>query len=120
MGYSKNADKRERERERKIWHSRSQGNFHDNNSWQQINVSQYDSQITGLTYSKSSLLNASSNRDAVAILNTPLHDHVIFIQRQFTQIDSMRPKAFARIVFRSYISYCIYKEICEVKMVFMV
>lgn len=117
---SKNADKRERERERKIWHSRSQGNFHDNNSWQQINVSQYDSQITGLTYSKSSLLNASSNCDAVAILNTPLHDHVIFIQRQFTQIDSMRPKAFARIVFRSYISYCIYKEICEVKMVFMV
>lgn len=58
---------------------------------------QYDSQITGLTYSKSSLLNASSNCDAVAILNTPLHDHVIFIQRQVTQIDSMRPKAFARI-----------------------
>lgn len=55
---------------------------------------QYENQIRGKAYTLSSLLNASSNCDAVAILNTPLHDHVILIHSQLTQIDSKRPKSF--------------------------
>lgn len=77
---------------------------------------QYDSQIRGKTYTLSSLLNASSNCDAVAILNTPLHDHVIFIHSQLTQIDSKRPQKLLKGFFLTVnISYCINEKICEVQ-----
>lgn len=73
---------------------------------------QYESQIRGKAYTLSSLLNASSNCDAVAILNTPLHDHVILIHSQLTQIDSKTPKSFFLTV---NISYCINEKKCEVQ-----